>query len=341
MCGIGGFVKEDARISTELIDKMSRKLALELETRGRDATGVYTSVRYGIIHKQPGPARSFDDYPKKYGRVTFVHCRAATHGSPKENKNNHPIFGSKYVLIHNGVIRMPRLKNYSYKGEVDSEIILSYIEKMGVKEGLKQLEGSAALAFCKREKPNKVYLYAWSAPLSVGYVPGYGVIFASTRQIIQNVTRVHFHKWHKIWEPVSIKSLDDGDLWEIDVNTFEINIDSIIPSPKRRSLGNTVIKRVPWQERVYGGSRDPVVPNTDDDQTSFNFPTRRRQPPVDNSNLNLSNGYYHYRECAFCHLTTWTRKREGLNICERCDSVLGDDECQIEKERLEKGTLAN
>jgi predicted glutamine amidotransferase len=86
------------------------------EHRGRDASGIFAVTNKGVLYaKAPVPASEFvpivRDYVQRHGLVLYYalgHARAATHGSPLVNKNNHPIVrradGEVHALIHNGVI---------------------------------------------------------------------------------------------------------------------------------------------------------------------------------------------------------------------------------------------
>lgn len=147
------------------------------ETRGAEATGIfYTKDDTYSIEKQPVAASTFitEILPKhidniKKANIAFGHTRFPTQGSPTDNNNNHPVDSENWILIHNGsVTKMPRLSNFNYKGEVDSEILISYIEKYGLKEGLPYVErGSAAVALINKHDLNSIYLWREANPLVV------------------------------------------------------------------------------------------------------------------------------------------------------------------------------
>lgn len=105
MCGIFGFITragqgpEIARL---------RRLALVTQTRGAHAFGLAWLNRAGVIHtfKRPGPAQKYlDDLQRCRDAVVVIgHCRYATHGTPADNRNNHPHPAGGGELVHNGVI---------------------------------------------------------------------------------------------------------------------------------------------------------------------------------------------------------------------------------------------
>lgn len=193
MCGIAGFLR------LNMDDKAARKLAVELlretESRGRDATGIWTtkSARYnqdddlGILVKSNCEASKFIEKfmleADEFGKSTLLHCRSATNGEPEDNHNNHPVISDNWVLIHNGVMHMKRLKDYEYKGLVDSEVLLSYLETFGIRKALGAIDGSAAVAI-QRLGDESIYLFRNTPPISIGLVKGKAIIFASTPQII-------------------------------------------------------------------------------------------------------------------------------------------------------------
>src|SRR3989304_5042383 len=81
---------------------------------------------------------------------------------------------------------MARIKDYKYKGTVDSEILLSHVEKNGMKEGLKALKGSAAVAIVSADEPNVIYLWRHSNPLWLAYNDiKKTLFFASTEDILR------------------------------------------------------------------------------------------------------------------------------------------------------------
>lgn len=230
MCGIGGFIKScsvDNKFTLSIMDD----LAWELEARGTDATGVYTSDGNGIIRKAPVRASKFNQWPKRLGKVSFIHTRAATQGSKKDNNNNHPVVGPKYVMVHNGMCpSIGRIAGYAYKGEVDTEIFLSHIEEYGLEKGIDGFVGSASIAICERKNPQKVWLWKWHSPLALSYVHGFGIFFASTLDILNLVMRDNFKLTNGLFTSAYTYECNDGDLIEIDLNSMMVTKKTVKPT---------------------------------------------------------------------------------------------------------------
>lgn len=105
MCGIFGFITREgegpdmARL---------RRIALITQTRGEHAFGLAWLNAQGRIQtfKRPGPAEDHLDALEacRHATVMLGHCRLATHGCPRDNRNNHPHPAGRGYLVHNGVV---------------------------------------------------------------------------------------------------------------------------------------------------------------------------------------------------------------------------------------------
>jgi glucosamine 6-phosphate synthetase-like amidotransferase/phosphosugar isomerase protein len=128
MCGIFGFITRDGRAPD--IDRLKR-LALITQTRGMHAFGLAWLDAEGTIQtfKQPGAAQVHLDELDRCRKAVIVvgHCRYATHGSPADNRNNHPHPASGGQLVHNGVVHnhdaIVRHYGLRQRGECDSEAL--------------------------------------------------------------------------------------------------------------------------------------------------------------------------------------------------------------------------
>src|SRR3990170_2566348 len=133
MCGILGFCSD--KPSEENYALLGDLLYISA-ARGTDATGIAIVKPEKVkVVKEDLPS---DQFIKKYygslkkevakSKVVLGHTRLATQGHQRDNDNNHPIIGDKYVMVHNGTCpSMARIKDYKYKGTVDSEILLSHV----------------------------------------------------------------------------------------------------------------------------------------------------------------------------------------------------------------------
>lgn len=105
MCGIFGFVTRQGE-GPEIA--RLRRLALITQTRGEHAFGLAWLNADGRIEtfKRPGAAQHYLDELERCRDAIIVvgHCRYATHGSPADNRNNHPHPVGSGQFVHNGVV---------------------------------------------------------------------------------------------------------------------------------------------------------------------------------------------------------------------------------------------
>lgn len=170
MCRVASIFKYgDTNINPDHIGEMLKRM----EYLGRDATGLaFVSRKENIVWytKAPGKASDFItedflDRIRKYTEesdVILLHTRAATHGAPSNNDNNHPILGKQYVMVHNGVVTLK--EKFDAIGSTDTEQLLLAIEKYGLKKGPEKASGSAAVIFANCI--NKEYAYFYRALVS-------------------------------------------------------------------------------------------------------------------------------------------------------------------------------
>lgn len=231
MCGILGFMTD--RPNKENAKYFKRILYLS-ESRGRDATGIFYTNTNKVkgdaycIEKQPMKAPDFikDILPKHLigiedTNIALGHTRSPTQGDPKDNNNNHPLEGENWIIIHNGsVTKMPRLDGYKYKGEVDSEVLLSYIEKYGLKEGLPYVErGSASLAIIDKHDLNSVYLWREANPIVLACdIRSNTIFFASQKEFLERGLANRF----LLFTSFQIRDLPANMLIKISINPFTV-----------------------------------------------------------------------------------------------------------------------
>jgi glucosamine 6-phosphate synthetase-like amidotransferase/phosphosugar isomerase protein len=169
MCGILGFTGNVPESKWKQTYDILTALFLASEGRGQDATGFVARhepfknplAASTVMDKQPGPASQFvRDNPSwralRHRRCSTVlgHVRWATHGSPEDNRNNHPLVGhSGLYLVHNGVLENHRgiaeKHGLELLTDVDSELILRLVESakhpaIGLDIALRRVEGSMA-----------------------------------------------------------------------------------------------------------------------------------------------------------------------------------------------------
>jgi len=192
MCGIFGFVTN--KPSKENY-KLFEDLCFLSSSRGTDSTGIAVVHKDKvIIEKAPIPSPKFIEeklpsYAKQIAsaNIAIGHTRKWTQGKPEDNNNNHPVVSDSWVMVHNGVCsQMDRIKGYKYRGEVDSEILLSYVEKYGLEKGLPKLQGYAAVAILNKADPSKLFLWRHNETVYLGYDKDTETIFfGSTEEILE------------------------------------------------------------------------------------------------------------------------------------------------------------
>ena len=201
MCGIAGFCL--APTERNNIDRRLLTAALldQIESRGRDATGLATWQRGGKKISVRKRNVSATEYIRS-GRVAeqvnrgtctaIMHTRYATQGKPERNSNNHPIMRPPVVGVHNGHVSndadLFKRLNVKRSAQVDSEAIFALLAHAPepVDELLPRVQGGAAVAWLdKREArdewgPTLHLARIRRSPLAVGQTNAGSVIFAST-----------------------------------------------------------------------------------------------------------------------------------------------------------------
>lgn len=183
MCGIVGYVgkKEACEV---LLDGLRR-----LEYRGYDSAGlaILNNGRIGLAKKKGklSVLRDLVSPSPLPGTVGIGHTRWATHGFP-DDVNAHPHIDCKglVAVVHNGIIEnhgklQKRLEkeNHRFRSRTDTEtlahLVEKYLEKQrslegAVRQALRHVEGSYALAVVSTREPDKVVVARMMSPLVVG-----------------------------------------------------------------------------------------------------------------------------------------------------------------------------
>jgi len=183
MCGIVAYAGLD-KAGPILIDTLKR-----LEYRGYDSAGI--AVRCNGAIKVLKAAGRITDLEKTYREmgspgdsIGIGHTRWATHGRPSD-ENAHPHTSGDVAIVHNGIIEnyielRERLAGmgYHFKSETDSEVLAHLINHHyrnnlagAVKEALKDVEGSYAIAVLSARSPSIVCARK-DSPLVIGLGQG-------------------------------------------------------------------------------------------------------------------------------------------------------------------------
>ena len=237
MCGIFGCILKQGEAAPIIHAALHR-----LEYRGYDSVGEATLYEGKIfIKKDAGKIdevhkiHNLDDLP---GRIGVGHTRWATHGAPSMiNAHPHTDCKEQIAVVHNGIIEnYAELKmeleaeGHIFKSKTDTEVISHLVEnglKSGlglveaVREALKRLEGSFALAVISTLEPDKIVCARKESPLVLG-ISENGVYCASDIPAFLPLTN-------------RVVIVNDGELVVLNDEGYEI----------RRITDGTVIMREP------------------------------------------------------------------------------------------------
>jgi len=184
MCGIFGCVSKNVKVAPLIHAALKR-----LEYRGYDSVGEAT-IHEGAIRIKKDQGK-IDDVHKRHnldnlpGTVGIGHTRWATHGAPYQvNAHPHIDCEGKIAVVHNGIIEnFSELKTeletlgHRFRSKTDTEVVPHLIEEnlrkgMGfveaVREALRRLDGSYALAAVSTLEPDKIVCARNESPLVLG-----------------------------------------------------------------------------------------------------------------------------------------------------------------------------
>jgi len=187
MCGVFGFITRTGR-GPDL--GRLRRLAIQTEQRGTHAFGLAWVNQTTIdMFKRPGPATAnLDDIDVcKNATAVIGHCRWATHGNSRDNRNNHPHQAGTGWMVHNGVVRNHEALIDEFhlhpQTECDSEVLGLLIAKLSGKIGQRAARSARAaqgplVILGVWQNPTRLLVVRNGNPLSFSNTPD-GVYFAS------------------------------------------------------------------------------------------------------------------------------------------------------------------
>ncbi len=184
VCGIVGAVA-DRNVCPILLEGLQR-----LEYRGYDSAGVGLLADSGgalEVRRRAGKVRDLaDDLARRpvSGTTGIAHTRWATHGPPLQ-ANAHPHQSNgRICIVHNGIIEnFEVLRNdlqragYGFASDTDSEVLAHLIDLHSqdgvplldaVRQAVKGLEGSYAMAVISRDHPGRIVAIRVGSPLVAG-----------------------------------------------------------------------------------------------------------------------------------------------------------------------------
>jgi glucosamine 6-phosphate synthetase-like amidotransferase/phosphosugar isomerase protein len=205
MCAILGFAGRLKRGQWPLVHRLLTDLFVASAVRGTDAAGFAALDSSGrlVTDKAPVASTLFAATSREWNRLrspscVIMHCRAATHGSPRDNKNNHPFLSGdkQHAVVVNGVSNnfLDVADAYSLRltSDCDSEVIMRLVEASehpaaGLDDALRDLQGGTAVASLDVEREVIWLARNESRPVWVFKLASVnGTFFCSTREIAFN-----------------------------------------------------------------------------------------------------------------------------------------------------------
>ncbi|RJP57833.1 MAG: glutamine--fructose-6-phosphate transaminase (isomerizing), partial [Deltaproteobacteria bacterium] len=205
MCGIIGYLGNRKSVPI-LLEGLKR-----LEYRGYDSAGIAVFDNGGIeVRRCKGKIKNLEDSIKNEvfcGSVGIGHTRWATHGRPSE-ENAHPHKAGGVAVVHNGIIEnYVELKESlisegcKFQSETDTEIISHLIDRFiaageglesAVRNALKKLKGSYAIAVLYEKEPRRLIAAKKESPLVIGLGEDEFFVASDIPAILNHTRRVIF-----------------------------------------------------------------------------------------------------------------------------------------------------
>ena len=200
MCGIIGYAGH-RRALPILLEGLKK-----LEYRGYDSAGV-AIVGSGLqVHKDKGFIADLEAaLPALEGTTGLAHTRWATHGAPSQvNSHPHVDCTGTIALAHNGIIEnyaslRERLEKegHRFRSETDTETLVHLIEarytgdlEAAVREALKEVRGSFAIAVVAGDHPGLVVGARNESPLVIGIGPDETFLASDVPALLKHTDRV-------------------------------------------------------------------------------------------------------------------------------------------------------
>lgn len=208
MCGIIGVVgKPGNNVVPKTIEGLYR-----LEYRGYDSVGLAAVTPSNRLEVRKAAGR-LGRVERILGMRSIVawcavgHTRWATHGPPTDyNAHPHTDCRNTLAVVHNGIIKnFMELRSYlserghELRSDTDTELIAHLIEEFlskgmdllaALKETVKLLEGSYALAVVYVGSPDRIYFAKRESPLVIGLGDGENFLASDIPAFLEHANRV-------------------------------------------------------------------------------------------------------------------------------------------------------
>ncbi|HQA50291.1 MAG: glutamine--fructose-6-phosphate transaminase (isomerizing) [Syntrophomonadaceae bacterium] len=204
MCGIIGYIGTNRNATAIVLDGLSK-----VEYRGYDSVGIgILQDNSLLIRKKNGRLAdliaSMGELPPSH--IGIGHTRWATHGVPSDhNAHPHSDCTGKFAVVHNGIIEnysslRKRLvsQGHDFTSDTDTEVIGHLLEshyqgslEQAVRETLKELQGSFALAIMCQDEPDKLIAVKKDMSLVVGLGEGENYVTSDIPAILGYTNQVY------------------------------------------------------------------------------------------------------------------------------------------------------
>lgn len=206
MCGIVGYIG-DKNASPILLEALRK-----LEYRGYDSAGiaVISADKKLLVRKIKGRLSNLDLLVQQNpveGNCGIGHTRWATHGEPSDlNSHPHTDGSQSIAVVHNGIIENhAQLRTWlerhqvSFASQTDSEVIAHLIDfhyngdlLLAVRETIKRLEGSYAIAVVCSEHPQTMVVARKDSPLVIGRCEHANLVASDVPPLLSHTREVQY-----------------------------------------------------------------------------------------------------------------------------------------------------
>ena len=205
MCGIVGYIGE-RNVSEVLLSGLE-----SLEYRGYDSAGLAAIDLDANLQlfKTSGRIKDLIEILPRglEGHVGIGHTRWATHGRPT-TVNAHPHTSNDVIVVHNGIIENYQLlkreltsTGYNFISETDTEVLAHLVDhhlkktdalEDAVRNALKQVEGTYAVAILLKSRPDRIVVAKKDNPLVIGFGSGENFIASDVPALLKYTRDVAF-----------------------------------------------------------------------------------------------------------------------------------------------------
>lgn len=231
MCGIVGYIgnKNASPILLEALRK--------LEYRGYDSAGiaVISAEKKLLVRKIKGRLSNLDLLVQQNpidGNCGIGHTRWATHGEPSDlNSHPHTDVSQTIAVVHNGIVENhAQLRAWlerhqvSFASQTDSEVIAHLIDfhyngdlLLAVRETIKRLEGSYAIAVVCSEHPQTMVVARKDSPLVIGRCEHANLVASDVPPLLSHTREVQYLEDLD----VAVITSDDVQIYNLDGEKLE------------------------------------------------------------------------------------------------------------------------